>query len=310
MNDKRIVFMGTPKFSATILEALLNGGYNVVLCVSQPDKPVGRKKILTPSPVKIVANAHSIDIFTPNSIKNEYQKILDYKPDLIITCAYGQFLPKELLDAPVYKSINVHGSLLPKYRGASPVQRAIMNGEDKTGITLMYMNEKMDEGDILVQESLPIDIKDTSTTLFDKLSDLGLKMILDFLPKLFDGNVNPIKQDHTKATIASNLNKDDEHIDFNNDVLSVYNHIRGMLDNPGCYFIVDDIKYKIHETFYKESSNTKPSYIYGLDGDSFNIGTNNGYIQILKIQKEGKSIMSSKDFNNGVGKSLVGKICK
>ena len=310
MTDKRIVFMGTPKFASNILKGLIDKKYNIVLVVTQPDKPFGRKGGLKPSLCKEVALEHSIDVLTPLSLKEDYKKIIDYKPDLIITCAYGKFLPKELLNFPVYKSINIHGSLLPKYRGGSPIQRSIINGEKETGITLMYMNEKMDEGDILFQESLPIDIKDTSTTLFDKLSDLGLKMILDFLPKLFNGDVNPIKQDHTKATIASNLNIDDEHINFYNDVLSVYNHIRGMLDNPGCYFIVDNVKYKIHEAFYNESTNTKPSYIYGLDGDSFNIGTNNGYIQILKIQKEGKSVMSSKDFNNGVGKSLVGKNCE
>ena len=135
-------------------------------------------------------------------------------------------------------------------------------------------------------------------------------MILELLPKLFNNEINPIKQDNSKATIAKNLTKEDEHINFNDDVLTVYNHIRGMLDNPGCYFVLDDTKYKIHEVFYKESNNTKPGYIYGLDGDTFNIGTNNGLITILKIQKEGKNIMTSKEFNNGSGKNLIGKICK
>lgn len=309
MNDKRIVFMGTPKFASNILEGLIDKKYNIVLVVTQPDKPFGRKGELKPSPCKEVAINNNIDVFTPSKLKEEYQRIIDYKPDLIITCAYGQFLPKELLDAPLYKSINIHGSLLPKYRGGSPIQRSIINGDRETGITLMYMNEKMDEGDILTQESLSIDIKDTNTTLFSKLSDLGLKMILELLPKVFNNELNPIKQDNSKASIASNLTKEDEHITFNGDVLSVYNHIRGMLDNPGCYFMVDGIKYKIHEVFYKESNNTKPSYIYGLESDSFNIGTNNGFINILKIQKEGKNIMTSKEFNNGSGKNLVGKIC-
>lgn len=310
MNDKRIVFMGTPKFASNILKGLINEKYNIVLVVTQPDKPFGRKGDLKPSLCKELAIENSIDVLTPVKLKEEYQKILDYKPDLIITCAYGQFLPKELLDAPQYKSVNIHGSLLPKYRGGSPIQRAIINGNNKTGITLMYMNEKMDEGDILSQESLDIDINDTNSSLFDKLSDLGLKMILDLLPKLFEGKVNPIKQDNSLATIAKNLTKEDEHISFNNNVLTVYNHIRGMLDNPGCYFIVDDIKYKIHEVFYEESNETKPGYVYGLDDDSFNIGTNNGFIKILRIQKEGKNVMTSKEFNNGSGKNLVGKICE
>lgn len=309
MNDKRIVFMGTPKFSANILEALLANGYNVVLCVSQPDKPVGRKKILTSSPVKMVGMSHGIDVFTPNSIKNEYQKILDYKPDLIITCAYGQFLPKELLDAPTYKSINVHGSLLPKYRGASPVQRAIMNGEDKTGITLMYMNEFMDEGDMLMQEEVSIDISDTNSTLFDKLANLSIDMLIKFLPKLFNNDINPIKQDNSKSTIAKIIKKDDEHIDFNRNVKDVYNHIRALLDEPGCFFICDNQKYKIHKVSFDEDSPSKPSYIYGLVDDYFKIGCIGGFIKIYDIQKESKSKMSAKDFNNGSGKTLVGKIC-
>ena len=309
MNNERIVFMGTPGFASNILKGLIDNKFNVVLVVTQPDKPFGRKGELKPSPCKEVSLANSIDIFTPLKIREDYQKIIDYKPDLIITCAYGQFLPKELLEAPLYKSINIHGSLLPKYRGGSPIQRSIINGDKETGITLMYMNEKMDEGDILSQESLPIDIKDTNTTLFNKLSDLGLKMILDSLPKLFNNELTPIKQDNSKATVAKNLTKEDEHINFDDDVLSVYNHIRGMLDNPGCHFIVDNTKYKIHEAFYENKDNTKPRYVYGLNGDSFDIGTNNGVIKIYKIQKEGKNIMTSKEFNNGVGKNLVGKNC-
>lgn len=301
--------MGTPKFSANILEALLTNGYNVVLCVSQPDKPVGRKKILTSSPVKMVGLSYGIDVFTPNSIKNEYQKILDYKPDLIITCAYGQFLPKELLDAPTYKSINVHGSLLPKYRGASPVQRAIMNGEDKTGITLMYMNEFMDEGDMLTQGEVSIDINDTNSSLFDKLANLSIDMLIKFLPKLFNNDINPIKQDNSKATIAKIIKKDDENIDFNRNVKDVYNHIRALLDEPGCFFICDNQKYKIHKVSFDEDSSSKPSYIYGLVDDYFKIGCIGGFIKIYDIQKESKSKMSAKDFNNGSGKNLVGKFC-
>ena len=310
MNDKRIVFMGTPSFASNILEGLLNEKYNVVLVVTQPDKPFGRKKILTPSACKEVAIKNNIDVFTPNSLKEEYSKILEYKPDLIITCAYGQFLPKELLDYPTYKSINIHGSLLPLYRGGAPIQRSIMNGDAKTGITIMYMNEKMDEGDMLYQKEMAIDIKDTNTSLFDKLSKLGKEMILEFLPKFFNRDFKAIKQDHALATIARNIKKEEEFINFNDDVLKVYNHIRGLLDNPGCYFVVDNDKYKIHECFYKEDSNSKPGYIYGLEDKYFKIGAINGYIQIIKIQKESKNMCNAKEFNNGLGKQLVGKTCK
>lgn len=307
MKNMRIIFMGSPLFSSKVLKSLIDNGFNIVLCVSQPDKPVGRKKLLKSCPTKLLAESYNIDTFTPLSIKDDFKTILDYNPDLIITCAYGQFLPKDLLDAPKYKSINVHGSLLPKYRGASPVQRAIMNGDSITGISLMYMNEFMDEGDILMQKSIDIDIKDTNTSLFDKLACLSSEMLLEFLPKLFNGDISPLKQDNASSSIAKIIKKDDEYIDFNRNVIDVYNHIRALLDEPGCYFIFGNIKYKMHKVFFREDSDAKASFIYGLNGDHFDIGAINGYIEIYEIQRESKNKMTAKDFNNGSGKVLVGK---
>ena len=302
---QRIVFMGTPTFASNILEGLIIDGYNIVGVVSQPDKEVGRKKELKPSPVKEVALKYNIPCLTPHKIRNEYEDVLKLEPELIITSAYGQFIPNEILDYPKYKCINTHGSLLPKYRGGAPIQRAIINGDKQTGISIMYMNEKMDDGDILMQESIDIDIYDTNTTLFNKLSELALKMLRDFLPKLFVGNVNPIKQDLEKVTIAPNLDKEIEHIYFNDDVLNVYNHIRGLLDNPGCFFMINDKKYKIEKCFFEYCDNVKTNIFVGLEKDYLRLDCLNGFICVYIIKPEGKNSMDAKSFFNGSGRNLI-----
>jgi len=298
--------MGTPKFAADILEGLINANYNIVGVVSQPDKEVGRKRVLTPSLVKQVALKYDIPVFTPHKIKNEYEDILALKPDLIISSAYGQIIPKQILDFPKFKCINTHGSLLPKRRGGAPIQRSIIEGDKETGITIMYMSEKMDEGDILAIEKIDIDIHDTNTTVFDKLSKLGLKMLLEFLPKLFSDDISPVKQNNEEATYSYNLNKDEEHIDFNDDVLKVYNHIRGLLDNPGAYAIIDGKKMKFIKVFFENDTNTKPGEFKGFENDFLRIDCLNGYIKVYEIKPEGKNTMTAKDFFNGIGRNIVG----
>ena len=305
--DERIVFMGTPKFAANILEGLLNANFNIVGVVTQPDKEFGRKKELKPSEVKLVAQKYALPVLTPTKIRNEYEAVIALQPDLIITSAYGQIVPKELLDYPKYHCINTHGSLLPSYRGASPIQTAIINGEEKTGMTIMYMNEKMDEGDILYQKPIDIDIKDTSSSLFDKMSNLALEMLLEFVPKLFKGDINPIVQDHDKATYTHLLSKEIEHITFNEKTLTVYNRIRGLLDNPGCHFIIKDKKYKIEKAFFELASSTKPNKFIGLESDYLRIDCLDGFIKVYQIKPEGKNSMDAKSFYNGSGRNLVGE---
>ena len=306
-NKEKIVFMGTPKFASKILEGLFNAGFNIVAVLCQPDKPVGRKKVLTACDVKQKAIDLNIPVYTPNRIKKEFEDIVALKPDLIVTSAYGQIIPKQILDCPKYGCINTHGSLLPKYRGASPIQSAIMNGETSTGMSIMFMNEKMDEGDILYQRQIDIDIHDTSTTLFEKMSELALEMLIEFIPKIFKNDICPIKQDDALATYAPMLNKDDEEIHFNDDVLKVYNHIRGLLDNPGCYFIVDNKRYRIEKAFFEYDDNTDSNTFIGIQDDYLRIDCVNGYIKIYDIKPEGKNVMNAKAFYNGVGRNLVGK---
>lgn len=306
MKNKRIIFMGTPNFSKKVLSALIEHGYNVVLVVTQPDKLFGRKRILTPSPVKELAISHNIEVFQPLKIRNDYQRVIELKPDIIITAAYGQIIPKAILDTPIYHCVNLHASLLPKYRGGAPIQRCIINGEDKTGVSLMYMNEKMDEGNILAMEEITIDERDTSSILFDKLADLASAMIVKYLPAIFSNNLSAVRQEHEKATYAYNLKKEDEHINFNEEVKKVYNHIRGLLDNPGAYGVIEGKKYKFYDVAYTDEIYTKPGIFYGLVGDKLIIGAINGSIIVHKIQPEGKAIMEAKAFYNGYGDKVKG----
>jgi len=307
MNEK-IVFMGTPEFAASVLDSLLQANYNIVGVVTQPDKEVGRKKVLTPSKVKELALAKGLPVFTPNKIRNDYEDILKLEPDLIITSAYGQIIPSAILDYPKYKCINTHGSLLPKHRGGAPIQRAIMEGDDKTGITIMYMNEKMDEGDILMQKAIEISDEDTNATMFNKLAKLASDMLLEFLPKLFNNEINPVKQDHSLATYSYNITKEEEHILFNDDVKNVYNHIRGLLDNPGAYFMIKEKKYKLIKVGYEICDNTKENTFVGLVDNYLRIDCNNGFIKVLMIKPEGKNEMDAKSFFNGAGRNLVGEV--
>lgn len=305
MNQEKIVFMGTPEFASNVLNGLLENGYNIVGVVTQPDKEVGRKRVLTPSPVKKLAMEKGLPVFTPFKIRKEYDDILSLEPDLIITCAYGQIIPKAILDYPKHKCINTHGSILPRGRGGAPIQRSLINGDEKTGITIMYMNEKMDEGDILLQREIDILDEDTNSTLFAKLSDLALKMLLDFLPDFFKGNFKAIPQDHSLATYTYNIEKFEEFISFNDDVKKVFNHIRGLLDNPGAYFVVNEKKYKLIKVGYEYSEFFKTNTIIGLEKDYFRIDCLNGFIKVYVIKPEGKNEMDAKSFFNGAGRALV-----
>ena len=304
---QRIVFMGTPQFAADILKGLLDAGFNVVGVVSQPDKVFGRKHVLKPSEVKETALEYDLPVITPAKIRNEYEEILKLDPELIITAAYGQIIPKALLDYPKYRCINTHGSLLPKYRGASPIQTAIMNGETETGMTIMYMNEKMDEGDILYQETVDIGIHDTASTMFEKMSRLALDMLIKILPDIFEEKVKPVSQDHFQATYAHLLDKETEHIDFKNNTKTVYDHIRGLLEQPGCYFIMKDRKYKIEEAFFELNDHTDPGIFKGLEDDYLRLDCNDGFIKVYRIRPEGKGSMDARSFYNGAGRTLTGE---
>lgn len=309
MKDLRVVFMGTPVFARTILESLIKET-NVILVVSQPDALVGRKKILTPSPVKEYALNNSIEVFTPNKIREDYNKIIELKPDIIITCAYGQIIPKKLLDLPKYGCINVHASLLPKLRGGAPIHHAIIDGLDKTGITIMYMDEHMDSGDIISQKETKIEDNDTLDSLSERLQIIGKELLIETLPSIIDGTNNRIKQNDNEVTFGYIIKKEDEHIDFNKTSKEIYNQIRGLNSNPGAYFILNNEVIKVYESRIGEAKGSV-STINNIYKDGIGIGTKDGEIILTMIKPAGKNIIDVKSYLNGVKKeNLLGDKCE
>src|SRR5690625_3310475 len=220
--------MGTPTFAVPVLEKLLQMNLDLVLVVTQPDRPVGRKRVLTPPPVKRVAVENNIPVFQPEKLVDNYQEILAYEPDIIITAAYGQLLPNALLEYPEYGCINVHASLLPVLRGGAPIHHAILRDHKETGITIMYMVEKLDAGDILTQRSTPIGDEDDVGALHDRLAQIGADLLVETIPLLFDRALTPRKQEEDDATFAPNITREDEEIAWNNPSRAVFNQIRGL----------------------------------------------------------------------------------
>lgn len=307
MKDKRVVFMGTPDFSVPVLEKLIENT-NVVLVVTKKDAYVGRKKVLTESPVAICAHEHNIEVYKPNKLKEDYEYILNKKPDIIITCAYGSIVPKVVLDYPSYGCINVHASLLPKYRGASPIVASILNGEKETGITIMYMDEGIDTGNIIMSRSIKIEDNDNSLSLSNKLSLLGANLLIDTLPKIFEGENFDIPQDNEEATYVGMLKREDEHIDFNNSVENIKNQVRAFSPEPYTFINIDDTEYKISEVEIKKCDVSKIGIIVEVNKDSFGITAKDGIVYIKRIKPSGKKGMSVKDFFNGFDKkSLLNK---
>ena len=266
MKDIRIVFMGTPLFAVPIFNALAEN-YNVVAVVTQPDKLVGRKQILTPSPIKKASALYNIPVLQPVKIRDEYEKVLKYKPDMIVTCAYGQILPKELLDYPKYKCINVHASLLPKLRGGAPIHHAIMDGYDKTGITIMYMDVLMDAGDIISQSETNITKDDTLGSLHDRLSEIGKDLLLETLPNIINGNINPLKQDENEVTYGYNITKEDEKIDFTKSNIEVDNKVRALNPSPGAYTTLNGKRLTVYDVILSDRNynKTEPGTIVGFE---------------------------------------------
>lgn len=307
--DVKIVFMGTPLFSVPILEALIEN-YNVIAVVTQPDR-ISNNKVLEPA-IKKIAESHNIKVLQPVKIRREYQEILDLNPDMIITCAYGQIIPKELLDFPRYGAINIHASLLPKLRGGAPIHHAIIDGYDKTGITIMYMNEKMDEGDIILQSSTSISLDDTTETLHDRLSIMGRDLILDAIPKIVSGNINRIKQNEKDATYGYNISREDEKIDFNKTRYEIFNQIRGLNSYPGAYTIFNNKILKVWKSEIGSNNyfNKKNGEIVCLYDDGIGVKCLDGEIILKEVQLEGKKKQNAKDFINGHRNELVGNVLK
>ena len=246
MKDLKVVFMGTPDFAVPILEKLITDT-EVLLVVTQPDKVRGRNNKISFSLIKEIAVKNNIEVFQPEKIKQDYQTIIDKNPDIIITAAYGQIIPEELLFFTKYKAINVHASLLPKYRGGAPINRAIENGEKYLGITIMYMDKLMDNGDMISQRKIELKEEDNFDTMNKKLSILGRDLLMNTLPSIINSTNERIKQKEEDVTIIKLLNKEELLIDFNNDFISVFNKIRSLDSVPGAYAFLNNKKYKLYD---------------------------------------------------------------
>lgn len=304
----KVIFLGTPEFSATVLRGLLKEGYEVVAAVTQPDKPVGRKQKLQKSPVKVIAEDENIKLYQPVKLPGspEVEELKALNADLIITAAYGQFLPTSFLESAKVAAINVHGSLLPKYRGGAPIQWSLLNGDQETGITIMYMVKGMDAGDIISQETLPIEENDDNGSLFEKMAIVGRELLLDTVPKILAGDIQPIKQDPDKVVFSPNISKEQEHIDFTKTAEQVHNQIRALSPDPGAWVMLDGQRTKMYMTdVVKIDSDQAVGTVYDLGKKKLVIVAGDGQgVSIKKIQPAGKKVMDIANYMNGMGKNL------
>ena len=309
MKNKKIVFLGTPDFAACVLEGLIVENYNVIAVVSQPDNPVGRKRILTPTPVKEVALKYNLPVNQPVSLRKDYEFLKELDFDMLITTAYGQILPQAVLDLAKINNINVHASLLPKLRGGAPIHRSIIEGHKETGVTIMEMVDKMDAGRMYAKAVYPINDEINTTELFKELAVVGKDLLLKTLPALLNNELEGEVQNEEEVTYAFNIKREEEKIDFNKKTIEVHNLIRGLADVPGAYCINKEKQFKIYK-----------AKVYELKEDNVEVGTlkiegkNNllvkcldGYLQLLSIQVEGKQRMDVKSFLNGINKDELVK---
>ena len=308
LKDVRILYMGTPEMSAKVLEALISGGFNVVALVAQEDQPVGRKAIITEVPTKVVAKKYNIPVYQPHKIRLDYEFVKDINPDLILTMAYGQIVPQGLLDIPTMGALNLHGSLLPKYRGAAPIQRALINGEKETGVTLMEMVDKMDAGKMFGISKCQIEPDDNYSSLCEKIVNCCIDVCDRLLPKYLNNELEGVEQDESKVTFADKIKPETEKLSLDYGVEQFINYVRGMSEEPGGYVLLDDLKFKI----LKASPSNQ--LIQGETGTllinkNVYLKLKDGVIELKEVQLAGKKKMDGKSFANG-SKHLSGKIVK
>ena len=300
----RVVFMGTPDFAVASLDALITAGHDVVAVITQPDRPKGRGNKLAFPEVKTRALELNIPVYQPASVKDEdfLQLLQGYQPDVIVVVAFGRILPQAVLGLPPYGCVNVHGSLLPEYRGAAPIQRAVLDGRTETGVTTMRMDIGMDTGDMLLQAKLPITDEDTTGTMFDKLAALGGSLLIDTLTGLEQGSIVPEKQDDAKATHAARILKEDEMIDWKNDAQKIFCQVRGLAPAPGAYTLWGGERLKVWKARVNNKNTGKaPGTLVEIGKDALLVQTGNGCLEVLELQPAGKKAMPAKAFCNGTG---------
>lgn len=309
MEKIKILFMGTPDFAVPVLQGLIEH-YSVIGVVTQPDKKIGRHQELSFSPIKKVAMDASIPVFQPRNIREEYQELIDLNPDIIITCAYGQIIPSVILDVPRLGCINVHASLLPKLRGGAPIHKAIIDGYVKTGITIMYMDVKMDTGDIISQIETNITDEDTLETLHDCLCLMGRDLLLQTLPSIIQKTNSRISQVEEEATYAYNIKREEEYLDFTKNCRDLFNQIRGLSPAPGAYTIWNGQEMKVYGALISDRDIcVSPGTITGLYKEGIGVSSGDGEIILTDIKPFGKKRMSAVSYINGLkNKDLIGQV--
>lgn len=304
-----VVFMGTPSFAVPILQGLVDSKYKVLAAVTQPDRPVGRKHRIQQSPVKQLALKLGIPVLQPEKLSGseELQQVIDLHADLIITAAFGQFLPTRMLQSVKVAAVNVHGSLLPKYRGGAPVQYAIMNGDQETGISLIYMVKKMDAGDILAQQAIPITKNDDTESMFAKLSIVGRNLLLDTLPKLLAGDVHPIEQDESQVVFSPTIKPGEEQLDFSQPAALVDAKVRALRPDPGAYTVIGNKRTKIWVTeVIDQTTDDEAGTVVYKDKHHLYLSAGSGSVlSVLELQPAGKPKQKITDYLNGIGQTLT-----
>ena len=304
--ELNLLFMGTPEISAYVFEQMILDGYHFVGLVAQPDHPVGRKGIIEKVPTKVIAEKYNIPVFQPIKIRKDFSFMDNLKVDLVITLAYGQIVPQGFLDIPRFGCLNLHGSLLPKLRGASPIQTALINNEKVTGVTLMEMVAAMDAGRMYGKKEVNIEEDDNATSLFKKISEAAKDLVLELLPKYVNGELEGIPQDENEVTFCSLIKPEQEKLDLSKDILEVYGYIRGLSDEPGAYLYLDNQKLKIFKAkIANDLVTAEVGTIVQADKRGLLLQCQNGQLAILELQKEGKKRMDYKAFING-NQNLLG----
>ena len=300
IKDLRIAFMGTPEISATVLESLISYGLNIVCVIAQPDRPVGRKQLLEAVPTKKIAEKYNIPVYQKVKIRLDYEFLKEINPDLIITLAYGQIVPQGLLDIPKYGCLNLHGSLLPKYRGAAPIQYALINQEKETGMSLMEMIDKMDAGRVFATKKIAISDDDNSSSLFLKMADVASALLLENLQDYIDGKLVGLIQDESLVSFAPSIKKEEEKIDLNKSALEIVAYVRAFADVPGAYLLLNEEKLKIYKARYVSNEiKGQVGEIVEMNKNGVFLQCRDGIINLLILQKQGKNKLDFAAFVNG-----------
>lgn len=307
MKNIRVVFIGTTDFSVVVLNTLVTEGWNVVGAVSQPDRPVGRKQIIQLTPVHQYCIDHGITCIEPLKLRKESQSVLDLQPDLIVTCAYGQIVPDDILAAPEYGCLNIHPSLLPRYRGGAPMHRAVWAGDKETGVCLMQMVKAMDAGDVYACVHVTIGPDETTSELEEKLKETSAEIIRDYLPSYVEGKLPGVPQSEEGMVLAPNISPEEEQVHFQSeDVHEAYNHIRALISWPLPYGMINGHRIRFYRARMSETpTDALAGTLLDFSGGSMNIAVTGGVIHIYELQMEGKKQMDARSFANGAGRALV-----